>query len=102
MACICVFLMAAFGFATVSPIQKLVMDRAGHTGAPAMASSVNIGMFNLANALGAWAGGATISAGFGLVSPNWAGAILSFIALGLALLAWQSARKTSTFCVIVD
>ena len=90
---VCVFLMAAFGFATVSPIQKLVMDRASHAGAPTMAASVNIGMFNLGNALGAWAGGATIAAGFGLVSPNWAGAILSFIALGLALLAWQCARK---------
>lgn len=88
-----VFLMAAFGFATVSPIQKLVMDRASHAGAPTMAASVNIGMFNLGNALGAWAGGATIAAGFGLVSPNWAGAILSFIALGLAVLAWLSARK---------
>lgn len=90
---ISVFLMAAFGFATVSPIQKLVMDRASHAGAPTMAASVNIGMFNLGNALGAWAGGVTIAAGFGLASPNWAGAILSFIALGLAILAWQSSRK---------
>ncbi|UWM66103.1 MFS transporter [Enterobacter sp. CP102] len=88
-----VFLMAAFGFATVSPIQKLVMDRASHAGAPTMAASVNIGMFNLGNAMGAWAGGAAISAGFSLASPNWAGAILSVIALGLALIAWQSARK---------
>ncbi|MEG1213371.1 MAG: MFS transporter, partial [Leclercia sp.] len=90
-----IFLMAAFGFATVSPIQKLVMERASHAGAPTMAASVNIGMFNLGNALGAWAGGVTIAAGFGLASPNWAGAILSFIALGLALLAWQSARKNN-------
>ncbi|MFU0889246.1 MFS transporter [Kluyvera sichuanensis] len=88
-----VFFMAAFGFATVSPIQKLVMDRASHAGAPTMAASVNIGMFNLGNALGAWVGGATIAAGFGLVSPNWAGAILSFIALGLALISCLSARK---------
>ncbi|ENP0421520.1 hypothetical protein [Edwardsiella piscicida] len=34
-----------------------------------------------------------LAAGFGLASPNWAGAILSFIALGLAFVAWQSARK---------
>lgn len=90
---ISVFLMAAFGFATVSPIQKLVMERASHAGAPTMASSVNIGMFNLGNALGAWAGGVTIAAGFGLASPNWAGAILSFIALGLAYFAWLSSLK---------
>lgn len=97
-----VFLMAAFGFATVSPIQKLVMDRASHAGAPTMAASVNIGMFNLGNALGAWAGGATIAAGFGLASPNWAGAIFSFIALGLALLAWQSARRDGVLQVCAE
>lgn len=86
-----VFLMAAFGFATVSPIQKLVMERASRAGAPTMAASVNIGMFNLGNAIGAWAGGATIAAGFGLASPNWAGALLSLVALGLAVVAWASA-----------
>lgn len=88
-----VFLMAAFGFATVSPIQKLVMDRASQAGAPTMAASVNIGMFNLGNAIGAWVGGATIAAGYGLASPNWAGAILSLIALGLAVIAWASAGQ---------
>lgn len=92
-ASISVFLMAAFGFATVSPIQKLVMDRANSAGAPTMAASVNIGMFNLGNAIGAWAGGATIAAGFGFASPNWAGAILSLIALGLAAIAWVSAGR---------
>lgn len=88
-----VFLMAAFGFATVSPIQKLVMDRANRAGAPTMAASVNIGMFNLGNAIGAWVGGATIAAGFGLASPNWAGALLSLVALGLATMAWSTDRK---------
>lgn len=92
-AYVSVFLMAVFGFATVSPIQKLVMDRAGRAGAPTMASSVNIGMFNLGNAIGAWVGGATIAAGFGLASPNWAGAVLSVIGLTLAMMAWSAARK---------
>ena len=36
-ASVSVFLMAAFGFATVSPIQKLVMDRASRAGAPTIA-----------------------------------------------------------------
>lgn len=92
-ASLSVFLMAAFGFATVSPIQKLVMDRANSAGAPTMAASVNIGMFNLGNAIGAWVGGATIAAGFGFASPNWAGAILSLIALGLAVIAWASVGR---------
>lgn len=88
-----VFFMAAFGFATVSPIQKLVMDRASRAGAPTMAASVNIGMFYLGNAIGAWAGGATIAAGFGLASPNWAGATLSLMVLGLAVVAWVSSGR---------
>lgn len=86
-ACISVFLMAAFGFATCSPLQKLVMDRAASAGAPTMAASVNIGMFNLGNAIGAYVGGVTITAGLGIASPNWAGAVLSLIALGLAVIA---------------
>jgi DHA1 family inner membrane transport protein len=90
-ASVSVFLMAAFGFAAVSPIQKLVMDRANHAGAPTVAASVNIGMFNLGNAIGAWVGGATIAAGYGLASPNWAGAILSLAALSLAVVARASA-----------
>lgn len=93
MASVSVFLMAAFGFATVSPIQKLVMERASRAGAPTMAASVNIGMFNLGNAIGAWAGGATVAAGFGLASPNWAGALLSLVALGLAVAAWVMAGR---------
>jgi len=87
MSALCIFLMAAFGFATVSPIQKLVMDKARAAGAPTLAAAVNIGLFNLGNAVGAWLGGAVITAGFGLQSPNWAGAVLSVIALILAILS---------------
>ncbi|WHU90238.1 MFS transporter [Pantoea agglomerans] len=87
MSAVCIFLMAAFGFATVSPIQKLVMDKARTAGAPTLAAAVNIGLFNLGNALGAWLGGAVIAAGFGLQSPDWAGAILSVIALILAVIS---------------
>lgn len=87
-----VFFMAAFGFATVSPIQKLVMERANAAGAATLAASVNIGMFNLGNALGAALGGFTIHSGFGLASPAWAGAGLSFAALILALVAYKTNR----------
>ncbi|WP_246057879.1 hypothetical protein [Arenibacterium halophilum] len=66
------------------------MDRASSAGAPTMAASVNIGMFNLGNAIGAWVGGATIAAGLGLASPNWAGALLSLIALALAVISWAT------------
>nr|SAY46174.1 Inner membrane transport protein YdhP [Serratia marcescens] len=91
---ICIFFMAAFGFATVSPIQKLVMDKAKTAGAPNLASAVNIGMFNLGNAIGALAGGTVIAHGFGYASPNWAGGLLSTGALVLALLpGWVAVRQ---------
>ncbi|ELL0573402.1 MFS transporter [Vibrio fluvialis] len=87
MSVICIFLMAAFGFSTVSPIQKLVMDKAKAAGASTLASAVNIGVFNLGNAVGAWFGGFVIASGFGLQSPNWAGGLLSAGALVLAILS---------------
>lgn len=95
LACaLCVFLMAAFGFATVSPIQRLVMDKARAAGAPNLAASFNIGLFNLGNAIGAWLGSVEISQGFGYASPNWAGGLLSAAALALAIASgWLSAAR---------
>ncbi|EJE8532612.1 MFS transporter [Vibrio vulnificus] len=60
---ICIFLMAAFSFSTVSPIQKLVMDKAKEAaGASTLASAVNIDVFNLGNTVGAWFGRQVITA----------------------------------------
>lgn len=92
---ICIFLMAAFGFATVSPIQKLVMDKAKAAGAPTLASAVNIGLFNLGNALGALLGGSVIAYGFGFTSPNWAGGLLSLGALVLAIASGLLDRRNT-------
>lgn len=92
-AAICIFLMALLAFATISPVQKLVMDKARAAGAPTLASAVNIGMFNLGNALGAWLGGVVIALGLGLAAPNWAGAVMALIALGLALVAGRAERS---------
>lgn len=90
---VCIFLMAAFGFATVSPIQKLVMDKARAAGAPTLAAAVNIGLFNLGNALGAWLGGWVIANGFGFSSPNWAGGLISLGALLLAIVSGLLDRR---------
>ena len=90
---LCIVLMAGFGFATVSPIQKLVLDKAAAAGAPTLAASVNIGLFNLGNAIGAVVGGWVINAGLRYVAPNWAGGLLSLIALGFALATGQLDRR---------
>ncbi|BDM22164.1 MULTISPECIES: MFS transporter [Pseudomonas] len=74
-------------FALVPPLQMRVMDAAKD--APNLASAVNIGAFNLGNAIGAALGGAVISAGLGYAAVSFAGA--SMAALGLVLtLAWRT------------
>jgi DHA1 family inner membrane transport protein len=75
-------------FAVVPPLQLRVMRAAAQ--APGLASSVNVGAFNLGNALGAAAGGATVSAGYGYHAVPLTGALIA--ALGLALVLIQAAR----------
>jgi DHA1 family inner membrane transport protein len=89
LAAITLLLVGTFGFATVPPLNKRVLDQAH--GAPTLASAVNVGAFNLGNALSAWLGGLVIDAGFGYTSPNWVGALLAASALGLAW--WSSALE---------
>ncbi|MER5422657.1 MFS transporter [Streptosporangium roseum] len=93
-AAITVFLLGAFGFATVPPLQKRVLDNAA--AAPTLASAVNIGAFNLGNALAAWLGGLVITAGLGYTAPNWVGALLAAAALALAALSGLLERRTVT------
>jgi DHA1 family inner membrane transport protein len=81
-------LLGGFGFATVPGLQMRVMKYAAK--APTLASGANIGAFNVGNALGAWLGGVTISAGLGYTSPIWAGAAITL--LGLAVMACAAAR----------
>ncbi|MGW3497947.1 MFS transporter [Streptomyces sp. NPDC001020] len=97
LAAVTILLIGALGFATVPPLQKRVLDQAH--GAPTLASAVNIGAFNLGNALSAWLGGIVISAGFGYTAPNWVGAILATAALGLAFWSAALERRTSSTAV---
>ena len=90
-AAVTITLIGALGFATVPPLQKRVLDQAA--GAPTLASAVNIGAFNLGNALAALIGGMVISAGFGYTAPNWVGAALAAAALLLALVSGALDRR---------
>ncbi|MFJ5234226.1 MFS transporter [Kitasatospora sp. NPDC088391] len=85
-------LVGALGFATVPPLQKRVLDQAH--GAPTLASAVNIGAFNLGNALAALLAGAAIDAGLGYTAPAWVGALMAGGALLLALLSAALERRT--------
>ncbi|NUO61494.1 MAG: MFS transporter [Hamadaea sp.] len=95
---IALFLMGAFGFATAPGLQMRIMKYAGQ--APTLASGSNIAAFNVGNALGAWLGGVTITAGLGYAATLWAGAAMSFSALlVLAAATALARRRPSTFDV---
>lgn len=89
-AAIGLLLWGAAAFAIVSPIQTRVMYAAED--APALAASVNIGAFNLGNAIGAVVGGAVIASGLGysLVPP--AGGVLALLGLVLIWIGRRQAR----------
>ena len=78
-----VFLWGVASFALVPPLQVRVMAAAGD--APNLASSVNIGAFNLGNAIGAAVGGAVIAGGLGYPAVSIAGAIAAGLGLLLVL-----------------
>jgi MFS transporter, DHA1 family, inner membrane transport protein len=80
-----VFLWGVASFALVPPLQVRVMAAAAD--APNLASSVNIGAFNLGNAIGAALGGAVIAGGLGYPAVSLAGAATS--AIGLAMVLWS-------------
>ncbi len=92
-ATITIALIGAFGFATVPPLQKRVMDQAA--AAPTLASAGNIAAFNFGSALAAWLGGLVISAGIGFTAPNWIGALMTVAALGVALIASALERRST-------
>lgn len=74
----------AAAFAIVPPLQMRVMSVAYD--APGLASSVNIGAFNLGNALGAIAGASVLNLGLSYSAVSFAGAGLSAVALLLVLI----------------
>lgn len=84
-----IFLWGVASFALVPPLQMRVMAAAAD--APNLASSVNIGAFNLGNAMGAALGGAVISGGLGYPAIALAGAAAA--ACGLTLMMLMVRRR---------
>lgn len=97
-AIVLTFAIGFFGFATVTPLQLLVIRAAGR--ASSIASSANISAFNIGNALGAALGGAVIASGAALPSIGLAAAIVTLAgalpaAAGLRSLPVTSRRSES-------
>jgi DHA1 family inner membrane transport protein len=82
----------AASFAIVPPVQMRVMQAAAE--APGLASSINVGAFNLGNAIGAAVGGAVISLGLGYAAVPVAGGVLALA--GLALVGLGRTRRAAT------
>jgi DHA1 family inner membrane transport protein len=60
--------------------------------APSLMGAMTLAACNLGNAIGAWAGGFTIDAGFGLLSPAWAGFALTLAGLSIFGLTLMRSR----------
>jgi DHA1 family inner membrane transport protein len=73
----------AAAFALVPPVQMRVMAAASE--APGLASSINVGAFNLGNALGAAAGAAVVKLGLGYGAVSVTGSLLAMTGLLLVL-----------------
>jgi DHA1 family inner membrane transport protein len=90
-------LLGAAAFATVPPLQMWVLEKSNGAG-QSLASSFNIGAFNLGNAAGAWLGGMVIDHGPGLVALPWVAALLPLVAAALAMKGLRRARASTQAC----
>ncbi|POR60647.1 MFS transporter [Pseudomonas syringae] len=84
---ITLFLWAVAAFAAVPALQINVVTFG--KAAPNLVSTLNIGAFNVGNALGAWVGGSVIAHGLGLTSVPLAAAILAVLALLITLMTFR-------------
>ncbi|WP_028634339.1 MFS transporter [Pseudomonas parafulva] len=88
----------AASFALVPPLQMRVMEATRQ--APNLASAVNIGAFNLGNAIGAALGGAVINAGLGYRAIAIAGAATAALGLAMVVLfAWRGRASAAQVAV---
>ncbi|MEN5060502.1 MFS transporter [Luteimonas sp. TWI1416] len=87
-------LLGVAAFATVAPLQAWVLQRAGDDGRN-LASSLNIGAFNLGNAAGAWLGGLVVGHGGGLERLGTAGALVTLAGVAVSAIALRRARSAA-------
>lgn len=82
-AAITIFAWGVATFAIVPPLQMRVMEAASDS--PNLASAVNIGAFNLGNAVGAAVGGGVIGLGLGYPAVSVTGAAMALAGLAIVL-----------------
>ncbi|MCV4263206.1 MFS transporter [Pseudomonas capsici] len=84
---ITLFFWAVAAFAAVPALQVNVVTFG--KAAPNLVSTLNIGAFNIGNALGAWVGGSVIAHGLGLTSVPLAAGALAVLALLITLITFR-------------
>lgn len=84
---ITLFLWATACFAAVPALQVNVVTFG--KSAPNLVSTLNIGAFNIGNALGAWVGGSVIAHGLGLTAVPLAAGALAVLALLVTLITFR-------------
>ncbi|PWI20429.1 MFS transporter [Streptomyces sp. Act143] len=85
-----VFLMGLTGFAAVPGMITRVTD---HAHGSALAAGANVSASNVGNALGAWLGGAALSAGLGYRAPLFAGAGIVAVSVVVMAVAARTVRE---------
>ncbi|KQO71564.1 MFS transporter [Methylobacterium sp. Leaf88] len=85
-----ILLWGVASFALVPPLQMRVMAEAGE--APNLASALNIGAFNLGNAIGAALGGLVIDLGGGYPAVSVAGSAMAAVGLAFLLVLRRGRR----------
>jgi len=96
-AIVTLFLWGGLIFAACTSLQARVVDRAG-AGAD-LASTLNIGSFNLGNAIGAWLGGLVIAHGCQLIDLAWVGSAAALVALGMTVFSASLDRRDAANAV---
>ncbi|QWD79184.1 MFS transporter [Polynucleobacter sp. MWH-Spelu-300-X4] len=78
------FLWAVAAFSLVPALQINVVNYGKD--APNLTSTLNIGAFNVGNALGAWVGGIVLTLGYGLTMVPIAAGLLALVGFGLTII----------------
>lgn len=81
------------GGALGTVLQTRLMDVAGD--AQALAAALNHSAFNVANAIGPWAGGLAIAAGYGWTATGWVGSGLALGGLAVWAVSYAMGRASS-------
>lgn len=88
-----VLILGLLSTATIAPLQSLVLRHAG--AAPTLSLAVNVGAFNLANAIGSALGGLGVAAGL-LQWGGFGGAAFAALGLVLTVLALRATPRPDT------